>query len=303
MSLKYARLFAIFSIAIAKPVSIGIGEDEGFHGDSIVKVSYSNTCRTRIRLLKNSFFSKAELSFLCIYASIYITLTVLCTLNLLRTPRHCLGVYTALLLSLLFATISTVFSIFVLVIEANGITTPETSTGNILFSLLTISYFFNYWSLPLLFLSICLLVRVRQSSLYPARVSNIFPIVFYVLFALLMVFATVAMSLYVDYMSLFYITGSLNGHTIAWLEHKIDLYGDLGYTFRSLWYLSAVVALSYAAFVYREARRLSLNDKVCISSTLHTCIHPSVAYCFWYRFCGPCSLGLCLHIFCWPWRE
>lgn len=50
MSLRYASLVAIFSVAIAKPVSIGNGEDEGFHGDSIVKVCYSNTYSTHIRL-------------------------------------------------------------------------------------------------------------------------------------------------------------------------------------------------------------------------------------------------------------
>jgi len=239
MSLKCASLLAIFTVASAGPVSQA--EDGGFQGNSLVK---------------------AGLSFLCIYAFLYLIITVLCEPKLLRTPRQCLGVYIALFLSLSFATISTVVSVFVLMVKANRTTDPDSSKGNIISALLTLTLFFNSWSFPLLILSSCMLVRVCQSSLYEARLPIVLPMVYYLPFALLTIVGTAVMGLYIDQLSFLYIKDCLAGQTVAWIEDKVAIYHDPEYTLLSLWLLSAVITLSYTAFIYSEARRLSLNDKV-----------------------------------------
>lgn len=176
--------------------------------------------------------------------------------------------YVALLLSLSFATISTVASVFNFVIQQNGFSLPESlsGSGHVLLALAALTNLFDAWSTPLLFLSICLLIRDRHLALQKARAMNFFPIGFYALFALSLIFGTTSASLYLDYLSILYF-GRFRNHTIAWLNHKIVLYLDLTYTFSSLWYFSAGVTLLYAAFVYREMRCLSLNDKVSDSCT------------------------------------
>lgn len=82
-----------------------------------------------------------------------------------------------------------------------------------------------------------------------------------------MVFGTVAAGLYLDYLSIVYIRRNwFENHTIVQFNHKIVEYLDLTYTFSSLWYLSAVVTLLYAAYVYRKIRLLSLKDRVSTSN-------------------------------------
>lgn len=83
------------------------------------------------------------------------------------------------------------------------------------------------------------------------------------LLLVVVVFGTVEVGLHLDYLSIIYIGDWHNSHTIAQLNREIAVFFNLSYTSSSLWYLSAVVASLYAAYVYREMRRLSaLNDEV-----------------------------------------
>lgn len=214
------------------------------------------------------YHSKAELSFLCIYAFLYLILTAFCVFVLLKKAGGCRAVYITLLVSLSCSTISTVASVFNLVIQQGGITLPQSSaSGHTILALSALVKLFNVWSLPFLFLSIYLLIRDGHLAVQKTHNSSVIPIASYVLFALIMVFGTVAVGLYLDYLSIIYIQEDwFETHTIAQLNHKIAVYFDLSYTFLSLWYLSAVVTLLYAAYVYRKMRHLSLNDKVSTSN-------------------------------------
>lgn len=93
---------------------------------------------------------------------------------------------------------------------------------------------------------------------------------------------TVAVGLHLDYLSIIYIGDWLNSHTIAQINHKIAVFFDSSYTSSSLWYLSAVVASLYAAYVYREMRRLSLNasDEVSTSNISYHSSSPLISYYF-----------------------
>lgn len=214
------------------------------------------------------YYFKAELSFLCIYAFLYLILAAFCVFVLLKKAGGCRAVYITLLVSLSWSTISTVASVFNLVIQQGGITLPQSSaSGHTMLALAALVKLFNVWSLPFLFLSIYLLIRDRHLAVRKTHISSVIPIALYVLFALIMVFGTVAVGLYLDYLSIIYIQEDwFETHTIAQLNHKITVYFDLSYTFLSLWYLSAVVTLLYATYVYRKMRHLSLNDKVSTSN-------------------------------------
>lgn len=214
------------------------------------------------------YHSKAELSFLCIYAFLYLILTAFCVFVLLKKAGGCRAVYITLLVSLSCSTISTVASVFNLVIQQGGITLPQSSaSGHTMLALAALVKLFTVWSLPFLFLSIYLLIRDRHLAVRKTHISSVIPIALYVLFALIMVFGTVAVGLYLDYLSIIYIQEDwFETHTFAQLNHKIAVYFDLSYTFLSLWYLSAVVTLWYATYVYRKMRHLSLNDKVSTSN-------------------------------------
>lgn len=211
---------------------------------------------------------KAELSFLCIYAFLYLILTAFCVFVLLKKAGGCRAVYITLLVSLSCSTISTVASVFNLVIQQGGITLPQSSaSGHTILALSALVKLFNVWSLPFLFLSIYLLIRDGHLAVQKTHNSSVIPIASYVLFALIMVLGTVAVGLYLDYLSIIYIQEDwFETHTIAQLNHKIAVYFDLSYTFLSLWYLSAVVTLLHAVYVYRKMRHLSLNDKISTSN-------------------------------------
>lgn len=208
--------------------------------------------------------------------------------------------YVALLLSLSFATISTIASVFNFVIQQNGFSLPESLSGlgHVLLALAALTNLFDAWSTPLLFLSICLLIRDRHLALQKARAMNFFPFGFYALFALSLIFGTTSASLYLDYLSILYF-GRFRNHTIAWLNHKIVLYLDLTYTFSSLWYFSAGVTLLYAAFVYRDsgdalplAQRQSKRFKyIKYWSTIYHLFRAGfTVYTLWSRACI-CSAG------------
>lgn len=152
---------------------------------------------------------------------------------------------------------------------ANRITAPESSGGNIIFALFTLTNFFDSWSFLLYALATCLFVRVCQSYIYEAHAPTVFPMKYYVPFTLLMVSGTVGVGSCVDIMSFSYIKGRFAGQTISWIEHEVAIYCDTQYALLLLWLMSAVITLLYTALVYKEARRLSLNDKVSIINDLH----------------------------------
>lgn len=199
---------------------------------------------------------------MCIFAFIYLLFTVLCITILLGKARRCYGVFIILFLSLLFITISTVASVFSVVIQAKGIALSQSTLEPTAVALSALVEYFELWSLSLLFLCICLLIRNRQLALHKSQISIAFPPAYYTLFALLLVFATVAASLYVDYLTIVS-TGDLEaGHTFAWNSHRLAISTDLSHLFSSLWYLSSVVILLYALIVYRGTRRIPVRDKV-----------------------------------------
>lgn len=152
---------------------------------------------------------------------------------------------------------------------ANRVTAPESSGGNIIFALFTLTNFFDSWSFLLYALATCLFVRVCQSYIYEAHAPTVFPMKYYVPFTLLMVSGTVGVGSCVDIMSFSYIKGRFAGQTISWIEHEVAIYCDTQYALLLLWLMSAVITLLYTALVYKEARRLSLNDKVSIINDLH----------------------------------
>lgn len=200
------------------------------------------------------------------YALLYLAFTLFSVTVLLRKARSCLGAYLALSLSIVFATIDSIASIFSFVIRANGIGPsvgqPSFKFGPTMVAIVALVNLFSMWSLTLLFLSICPLIHNRYVSLHKTQVSRIFPTVYYVLFTLLLVFGTVYAGLYMNYQATIYIGDRLDGHTVDWIVHMILIYNDMLYTFSSLWYLSSVVTLLHAVFVYREMLHLSLKDQV-----------------------------------------
>lgn len=149
------------------------------------------------------YHSKAELSFLCIYAFLYLILAAFCVFVLLKKAGGCRAVYITLLVSLSCSTISTVASVFNLVIQQGGITLPQSSaSGHTMLALSALVKLFNVWSLPFLFLSIYLLIRDGHLAVQKTHNSSVILIASYVLFALIMVFGTVAVGLYLDYLSI-----------------------------------------------------------------------------------------------------
>lgn len=99
--------------------------------------------------------------------------------------------------------------------------------------------------------------------------------VYFVPFSLLIAFGTVGVGIYVDVLSLSYIKGGFADQTIGWIEHKVAIFRGMESTLLLLWFLSAGITFLYTALVYKEARRLSLNEKVRVLNDLHLLI-PSV---------------------------
>lgn len=162
---------------------------------------------------------------------------VFCIFIVLKKAGRCSdAVYITILVSLTCLSISTVTSVFNFVIQQHGITLPNSSAaGHILLALAALIELFAAWSHPFLFLSICLLIRDRHLALQKTHISIVFPIAFYALFAISMVFGTAAVGLHLDYLSIIYIGDWLNSHTIAQLNHKIAVFFDFSYTSSSLW--------------------------------------------------------------------
>ena len=209
------------------------------------------------------------MAFLCIYASLYVVLSVLCLPISLRAGlKH--PEYFVLFLSVAFAGAGLIFAIFDLVIRTNGITPPQSRLLDTLIVLESFSTFLGDFSKPLLFLSICMVIRGRHLALHRPDTSNVFLIVYRILFALFMIFAIVHASYNAYYLSIVF-SDKIARHTFAWIAQRARIVNDLSYTYSALFYSSAIVILSYVFIVGRQMRQHSFKDKVC-------CFHSSIYF-------------------------
>ena len=258
--LRCAVVCALFTVARA----------DGLQADSLVKVSIMPRTR-KINLT----ISKAQLSFLSIYAFLYLILTALCPPIFLRAGIKRSG-YFVLFLSLGFACIGTVSTIFDLVVNNHGITPPPSRLLSTQAVLQSVSTFCGNFSIPLLFLSICMTIRNRQIALHMPSTSGAFPLVYYILFALFMIFAVVHAS-YDSYFLSIIFTNRIDGHTINWIGQRALIVNDLFYAYSALFYSSSIVILSYVIIVRRQMKQLTFSDKVTT---------PSLVYMFAYQWCS-----------------
>ena len=207
------------------------------------------------------------MAFLCIYASLYVVLSVLCLPISLRAGlKH--PEYFVLFLSVAFAGAGLIFAIFDLVIRTNGITPPQSRLLDTLIVLESFSTFLGDFSEPLLFLSICMVIRGRHLALHRPDTSNAFLIVYRILFALFMIFAIVYASYNTYYLSIIF-TNKIGRHSSAWIAQRTRIVNGLFYTYSALFYSSVIVILGYVITVGRQMRQHSFKDKV-------YCLHPSI---------------------------
>ena len=105
------------------------------------------------------------------------------------------------------------------------------------------------------------IIRNRHIALHMPGTSSAFPLVYYILFALFMIFAVVHTS-YDSYFLSIIFTNRIYGHTINWIGQRALIVNDLFYAYSALFYSSSIVILSYVLIVRRQMKQLSFTDKV-----------------------------------------
>lgn len=259
LTLTMMHVLPIAFLAMLAITAKANGED-GYRGDSVLTVS----CYLRIKFWLNITNARcqAELAFRSIFSLAFLVLAGLCVIVLVTRPGRAPKVYFTLFFAALFRAISTIVTVFNIVIFADGITESPSSMVHTIVAFTVLVNYFCFWSFALFFLSTCLLVRDRQLSFLKASNSNTAPTAYYAFFALVMVFATVSATYYVVLQAKTYLDSGFPFEEGVRME---NISMDLAYTFESLTYLASIFAAGYIIYAYQELRRPRSSDKVLLS--------------------------------------
>lgn len=199
----------------------------------------------------------------------YLVLTVLCAVVLVKRPGRASKVYFTLFFAALFRAVGSVVVAFNMLIPWDDTYFSEPNNLHIVFALSSIPDLLNNWSLALLFLSTCLLIRDRQLLLHSYGVSAIAPLAYYIIFALLAIFATASAGYTAGYREYIY-TASSAGNEIpeeTWKRMSTISY-RLSTVTSSLVHISSVSAAGYILYTRYILGRAGVGDKVKCPSTL-----------------------------------
>lgn len=218
-------------------------------------------CTTIMHFCSANSDQQAQIALNSLFSLFYLLLFGFGIAVLVVVPMLRNRIYFTLLLTLLFQSMSTIFSVFSTVLGNGGLMQlTDASYGPTNIAFLALIDFFSYWSYALLFLCICLLVHERHLAMQ--SLSSIIPTIYYTLFALLMVFGITATGISINYIRLADNRASFIGLTPAEIDHKASLSLDLGYTFNSIWYFASACLVGYVVYVQQQMRRYPFNDKV-----------------------------------------
>lgn len=213
---------------------------------------------------------QAELAITCVYAFIFIILIVLCAIASGITRGHRLP-YVCLLVSLVFSFIAAIAQIVRFVISSNGGAITPFST---ITAMLAMVEFFGDWALPFLFLSFCLLLRVRflingASEGHARKLNPAWTIAYITISALLLIFGATATGLYTNYYNALYSPnrgiGLAFGEFIRMINELLTVYKNVRYTYDAIWYSTVFIVGGLAIHTYKATHRSGVVDKVSFS--------------------------------------
>lgn len=155
------------------------------------------------------------------------------------------------------------------------------TTGNQIKSIRTIAglntatAFFGDWSSPLLFLAIVLVLADRHAHIGRTAVPGAgiqspsflryLSVAHYIMFAFLMILATVAAGLVARYNGWIIHLDSLTLPTLADIKRVVSnlkAATNSRYVFSAFWFTTAIYINALAFYIYKTMLRASLNDKV-----------------------------------------
>lgn len=206
----------------------------------------------------------------CIFALVYIILTVFSALVVIRLPGHRLP-YALLFVGSLFTAIQCGANIAYILVGNNLLNFPPIKVQ---VGLNISSAFFGNWSSPFLFLTLALLFADRHATVkrtadgIVGRSNLIFTVLNYAYFGFLMIMATAASGLLATYdldVQVDDTSTIVTEKFILKLIHDYNVYKNVNYAFLAFFFATILYIAGCAYYVRRTIHRSTISDRVRIS--------------------------------------
>lgn len=204
--------------------------------------------------------TKGDLAQWSIYSFLFLAQAVLGAIALVKMRGRRL-IFSIILLSALMSVVGCVAGIVLNVMSNNIAAFPSFETIS---DLNTILDFFSYWTDPLLFLPIVLILVDRHTAIVAASegrmggLSRVYTIINYSWFAFLVLLATIDGSLLAVYEHLIFSDTA----TIGDVNRAATNANNVNYVLDAFWYASALYAAFLGFVIHRDFRRAGVSDKV-----------------------------------------